>query len=113
MLRVLLDECTYLKNNAFQVKTEVAQVVEMMQEYLSKISPSCLIESGQSNTGDGEEGDRAAETGASQGASYYSQLLDSFSHRLTLHQTHDDINSDLQNLLESLGNLSLKKTNAT
>ena len=69
----------------FQVKTEVAQVVEMMREYLAK---TCH-----------------AQTSA------YSELLNSFSHRLTLHQTHDDINTDLQNLLNSLGNLSLKKSN--
>merc|ERR1719489_536650 len=69
-----------------KVKTEVAQVVEMMREYLSKTFKN------------------AAQSNA------YSELLNSFSHRLTLHQTHDDINSDLQNLLNSLGNLSLKKS---
>lgn len=100
-----------------KVKTEVAQVVEMMQEYLSKLSPSCLIESpgggGANPEGEGGEGQTGGGEGGGGGPSYYSQLLDSFSHRLTLHQTHDDINSDLQNLLDSLGNLSLKKTAST
>ena len=41
-------------------------------------------------------------------SSAYSDILDSFSHRLTLHQTHDDINSDLQILLDSLGSLQVK-----
>lgn len=92
-----------------KVKTEVAQVVEMMQEYLSKISPSCLIESpGGGSNPEGGGGESGSEAGGG-----WSQLLDSFSHRLTLHQTHDDINSDLQNLLDSLGNLSLKKTTST
>lgn len=90
----------------------------MMQEYLSKLSPSCLIESpgggGANPEGEGGEGQTGGgEGGGAGGPSYYSQLLDSFSHRLTLHQTHDDINSDLQNLLDSLGNLSLKKTAST
>ena len=64
-----------------KVKTEVAQVVEMMREYLSK-------------TGYGAN-------------SAYSEMLNSFSHRLNLHQTQDDINSELQNLLDSLGSLTL------
>ncbi len=37
----------------------------------------------------------------------YNDLLNSFSQRLTLHQTHDDINSDLQNLLDNLENLQV------
>lgn len=65
-----------------KIKTEVNQVVEMMREYLSK---KC-----QGTT------------------SAYSDLLDSFSQRLTLHQTHDDISSDLQVLLDSLGSLQVK-----
>jgi len=64
-----------------KVKKEVAQVLEMMREYLSK-------------TGYGTN-------------PAYNDLLNSFSHRLTLHTTHDDINSDLQNLLDSLGNLQV------
>ena len=96
------------------MKTEVAQVVEMMQEYLSKIIPEDV----RSNSASGEARDVPQNSPESSGgptspgggsANYYSQLLDSFSHRLTMHTTHDDINSDLQNLLESLGNLSLKK----
>jgi hypothetical protein len=42
-----------------------------------------------------------------QTSSAYSDLLNSFSDRLVLHQSHDDINSDLQNLLDSLGNLQV------
>ena len=68
-----------------KVKTEVAQVVEMMREYLSK-------------TGHGAN-------------SAYSELLNSFSNRFKLHQTQDDLNTDLQSLLDSLG--SLKLTNQT
>ncbi len=66
----------------FQVKTEVAQVVDMMREYLTK-------------------------KGA---AGEFSSLLNLFSQRLTLHSNHDDIHSDLQNLLDSLGNLTLSKS---
>merc|ERR1719412_3055461 len=64
-----------------KVKTEVAQVVALMREYLSK-------------TGHGAN-------------SAYSELLNSFSCRFNLHQTQDDINSDLQTLLDSLGSLKL------
>ena len=64
-----------------KVKTEVAQVVEMMREYLSK-------------TGHGAN-------------SAYSELLNSFSNRFKLHQTQDDLNTDLQSLLDSLGSLKL------
>ncbi len=56
-------------------------MLEMMREYLSK-------------TGHGTN-------------SAYNDLLNSFSHRLSLHQTQDDISSDLQNLLESLDNLQV------
>ena len=68
-----------------QVKTEVSQVVDMMREYLSK-------------------------TGAIHGNSTYSDLLNSFSQRLTLHNNHDELHSDLANLLDTLGNLHLDKT---
>ena len=64
-----------------KVKTEVGQVVEMMREYLSK-------------TGHGAN-------------SAYNELLNSFSYRFSLHQTQDDLNSDLQSLLDSLGSLKL------
>ena len=64
-----------------KVKTEVAQVVEMMREYLSK-------------TGHGAN-------------SAYNELLNSFSYRINLHQTQHDLNSDLQSLLDSLGSLKL------
>lgn len=65
----------------FQIKNEVQQVVEMMREYLSK-------------SGHGTN-------------SAYNDLLNSFSKRFTLHKNQDDINSDLQNLLDSLGNLQV------
>jgi len=67
-----------------KVKTEVSQVVDMMREYLSK-------------------------TGAIQGNSTYSDLLNSFSQRLTLHNNQDELHSDLANLLDTLGNLHLDK----
>jgi len=35
--------------------------------------------------------------------------LNSFTHRLTLHQNQDDIHTDLQTLLDSLENLTIKK----
>ena len=57
-------------------------MVEMMREYLSK-------------AGHGTN-------------SAYNELLSAFSERLTLHKTKDDIKSDLQNLLDSLGNLQVK-----
>lgn len=63
----------------------MSQVVDMMREYLSK-------------------------TGAIKGNSAYSDLLNSFSERLTLHNNHDEIHNDLQNLLDTLGNLHLDKT---
>ena len=68
-----------------QVKEEVSQVVDMMREYLSK-------------------------TGVIKDHSAYSDLLNSFSQRLTLHNNHDEIHNDLANLLDTLGNLHLDKT---
>ena len=65
----------------FQVKTEVAQVIEMMRAYLSK-------------AGHGTN-------------STYNDILNSFSQRLNLHQTQADINTDLQSLLDTLGNLKV------
>ena len=70
---------------SFQVKTEVSQVVDMMREYLSK-------------------------TGAIKEKSAYSDLLNSFSQRLNLHNNQDEIHSDFANLLDTLGNLHLDKT---
>jgi ankyrin repeat protein len=57
------------------VKAEVSHVVDMMREYLSK-------------------------TGAMK--DNYSDLLNSFSQRLQLHNNHDEIHSDLQNLFEDV-----------
>merc|ERR1719412_1742800 len=68
-----------------KVKTEVSQVVDMMREYLSK-------------------------TGAIKEKSAYSDLLNSFSQRLNLHNNQDEIHSDFANLLDTLGNLHLDKT---
>jgi len=82
-----INPCSRNENNSNEasemgkVKTEVAQVVEMMREYLSK-------------TGHGAN-------------SAYSELLNSFSNRFKLHQTQDDLNTDLQSLLDSLGSLKL------
>lgn len=61
----------------------MGQVVDMMREYLSK-------------------------TGAMK--DNYSDLLNSFSERLQLHSNHDDIHTDLQNLLDTLGNLHIDKS---
>lgn len=66
-----------------QVKAEVSQVVDMMREYLSK-------------------------TGAMK--DNYSDILNSFSQRLQLHNNQDEIHSDLQNLLDTLGDLHIDKT---
>ncbi len=65
-----------------KVKTEVALVVDMMREYLTKTCAN----------------------------SDFSQLLNSFSQRLTLHNNQEEIHSDLQNLLDSLGSLTLSKS---
>merc|ERR1719219_910611 len=62
------------------VKNEVSQVVDMMREYLS-------------------------QTGAMK--DNYSHLLNSFSERFQLHSNHDEIQSDLANLLDTLGNLHI------
>lgn len=78
-LKLLQKHSNVSSSEMAKVKTEVAQVLEMMREYLMKTGHD------------------------------YNDLLNSFSHRLTLHQTHDDLNSDLQSLLDSLGNLTLKK----
>ncbi|XP_040574293.1 ankyrin repeat domain-containing protein 54 [Lepeophtheirus salmonis] len=64
-----------------KVKAEVGQVLEMMREYLTKT-----------------------------GIDAYDDLLNNFSSRFNLHQTLDQVNIDLQDLLDSLGNLSLKKS---
>jgi len=63
-----------------KVKNEVSQVVDMMREYLS-------------------------QTGAMR--DNYSDLLNSFSERFQLHSNHDAIQSDLANLLDTLGNLHI------
>ena len=78
------------------------------------VSDLCWRQAGDGDSDGGVAGgDEASQPGDGQTTSSISQLLDSFSHRLNLHQTHDDINSDLQNLLDSLGNLSLKKASCT
>ena len=58
----------------------MSQVVDMMREYLSK-------------------------TGAKKDD--YTTLLNTFSQRFQLHSNHDEIHSDLQNLLDTLGNLHI------
>lgn len=73
------------------IKNEVAQVLEMMREYLSKT---------------GKLGTPAGPPGSGNAAAV-SDILDSFTRRLTLHQTKDDMNSDLQTLLDSLGNMQV------
>jgi len=63
-----------------KVKNEVSQVVDMMREYLS-------------------------QTGAMR--DNYSDLLNSFSERFQLHSNHDEIQSDLANLLDTFGNFHI------
>lgn len=65
-----------------KVKAEVCQVVDMMREYLS-------IKGAMKDN--------------------YNDLLNSFSQRLQLRNNHDDIHSDLQNLLDTLGDLHIDK----
>ena len=61
--------------NLFQIKNEVAQVLEMMREYLSKT---------------GKLGTPAGPPGSGNAAAV-SDILDSFTRRLTLHQTKVEI----------------------
>lgn len=84
-LRILQQHSSKNVTEMTKVKEEVSQVVDMMREYLSK-------------------------TGVIKDHSAYSDLLNSFSQRLTLHNNHDAIHNDLANLLDTLGNLHLDKT---
>jgi len=84
-LRILQQHSSKNVTEMTKVKEEVSQVVDMMREYLSK-------------------------TGVIKDHSAYSDLLNSFSQRLTLHNNHDEIHNDLANLLDTLGNLHLDKT---
>merc|ERR1712051_241467 len=79
-LKILQKNSSKSVSEMNNVKNEVSQVVDMMREYLS-------------------------QTGAMK--DNYCDLLNSFSERLQLHSNHDEIHSDLANLLDTLGNLSI------
>ncbi|XP_066992127.1 ankyrin repeat domain-containing protein 54 [Anabrus simplex] len=64
-----------------RIKAEVQQVIEMMLAYLQK-----------------------------QGHDMEAELLNAFSSRLTLSQTKEEVETDVRDLLESLNNLSLSKS---
>jgi len=89
----ILQRNTCQTSEMSKVKAEVNSVLEMMREYLSRF--------------------RLSE-GESQGNAWSrdvcSQLIDSFSQRLTLHKTHNDLNTDLRQLLDSLGSLSISSS---
>jgi hypothetical protein len=65
-----------------QVKAEVSGVLEMMKEYLSRVSADDCP---------------------------YQHMIQSFSHRLTLHTTHDQITTDLGSLLQDLASLTINQ----
>jgi len=89
----ILQRNTCPNTEVSQVKAEVGAVLEMMREYLSR----CNGKSSQQPAWDKD---------------VCSQLIDSFSQRLTLHTTHNDLNTDLRNLLDSLGSLSINQAEA-
>jgi len=86
----ILQRNTCPNTEVSQVKAEVGAVLEMMREYLSR----CNGKSSQQPAWDKD---------------ICSQLIDTFSQRLTLHTTHNDLNTDLRNLLDSLGSLSINQ----
>jgi len=73
-----------------QVKTEVSAVLDMMREYLKKVLES-------------------RDTARSGKSEAFSQLIESFSQRLNLHTSHTDLSTDLGNLLQSMGTMSLQQ----
>merc|ERR1719219_1351252 len=79
-LKLLQKNSSKSVSEMTKVKAEVCQVVDMMREYLSK--KGAMVDN-------------------------YSDLLNSFSQRLQLHINHDEIHSDLANLLDTLGNLHI------
>ncbi|XP_059472030.1 serine/threonine-protein phosphatase 6 regulatory ankyrin repeat subunit B-like [Neocloeon triangulifer] len=83
--RLKMLQATAASNpDAMQVKSEVQNVIDMMQIYLHRI--------GSQN--------RDAEN----------ELLNSFSTRLTLSQTSQEVDHELRGLLASLSNLNISKT---
>lgn len=77
----LLQRSAASNPDAWQVKTEVQKVIEMMLVYLNRYG--------------GPEAD--------------SELLSSFSSRLTLTQTPQEVDQELRGLLASLSNLAIDK----
>jgi hypothetical protein len=76
----LLQQSNSKEWNGSQLKSEVLQVVEMMQIYLQRSG-------------------KMAE----------SDMLSTFTNRLHLHQTKEEVDLDVQDLLASLSHLSLQK----
>jgi hypothetical protein len=76
----LLQQSNCENWNGGKLKAEVLQVVEMMQIYLQR-----------------------------SGKTAESDMLSSFSNRLNLHQTKEEVDVDVQDLLNSLDHLSLQK----
>jgi len=64
-----------------QVRNEVSGILEMMKEYMDRVA----------------------------GSTPYQQLLQSFSQRLTLHTTHNQITTDLDTLLQDLASMTINK----
>jgi len=64
-----------------QVRNEVSGILEMMKEYMDRVA----------------------------GSSSYQHLLQSFSQRLTLHTTHNEITTDLDTLLQDLASMTIHK----
>jgi len=62
-----------------QVRNEVSGILEMMKEYMDRVA----------------------------GSSTYQQLLQSFSQRLSLHTTHNQITTDLDTLLQDLAIMTI------
>ncbi|XP_023323219.1 ankyrin repeat domain-containing protein 54 [Eurytemora carolleeae] len=85
----ILQRSSSTQKEMSQVKDEVSGVLEMMREYLKKVLQS-------------RDTDRPGGT-----EEVYSQLINSFSQRLSLHTSHSDLSNDLGNLLQSLGTLNL------
>merc|ERR1711935_1086209 len=79
-LKILQKNSSKSVSEMNKVKNEVSQVVDMMREYLSQ---TCAMRDN------------------------YSDLLNSFSERFQLHSNHDEIQSDLANLLDTFGNFHI------
>jgi len=86
----ILQRSSSTHTEMVQVKCEVSAVLDMMREYLKKVLES-------------------RDTARSGKSEAFSQLIESFSQRLNLHTSHTDLSTDLGNLLQSMGTLSLQQ----